>query len=445
MPVSPPRRRRPGGQGDAAAFVLDRPGTAHAADSLGDRQTRLQPVLVEARSEPGAGEPGVVDALQRPEFLLGRERRAVEDRVVEILIGDDGGGIGLDLGIQGHEDRIAGQTLQQVHPVGDAGAALAAPGSVTPDVVPRRPGRAPLRHQGRVAVHDDAVPAVANGAQQPGLFGRRLVQQGQRLIGMGGQDDGVIDLLLARRRVDDGPPRTAHDAGDRVADRQASAKLARQSLDIGPTAGLDGLPVGLEVHLEQAVVAVEADEGRSRIIGHLAGRRRPDRRRLGQQMPVTEGRAVALLIQIIAQRTERDIEFAEVGLGGAVEPLQIDQHAPEGGTEQIALLGEQPFGAVAGILEPARVHRDRERHVGGLRLHIQIVQQGGEVGVVGLIEDDEAGVDRHNAFGRLDIDRMGVAAEPVAGFVQGHVVRLGQQPGSGQTGHAGADDSDTAP
>ena len=69
-----------------------------------------------------------------------------------------------------------------------------------------------------------------------------------------------------------------------------------------------------------------------------------------------------------------------------------------------------------------------------------------EVGVVELVEDDEAGVDGPAARRGLDLDGVGVAARVGAGLEHVDVVAGPVQLGGGdQAGHAGADDRDPLP
>ena len=55
--------------------------------------------------------------------------------------------------------------------------------------------------------------------------------------------------------------------------------------------------------------------------------------------------------------------------------------------------GEEAPGG-AGELEAAAPVGDREAHVGGLGGDAELAEQRFEVGVVAVVEDDEAGVDR---------------------------------------------------
>ena len=67
---------------DAAALVLDGPGTTHPAQLFGHRQTGLKPVLMEAGPEMGAAEPDAALTLQTLQFLLRLDGGRVEDRML---------------------------------------------------------------------------------------------------------------------------------------------------------------------------------------------------------------------------------------------------------------------------------------------------------------------------------------------------------------------------
>ena len=74
-----------------------------------------------------------------------------------------------------------------------------------------------------------------------------------------------------------------------------------------------------------------------------------------------------------------------------------------------------------------------------------MVEERREVGIVRGIVDDEAGIDRDRALGAIDIDRVGVPAEPAVLLVERHVVAAAQQPSRREPGDAGADNRNAAP
>src|ERR1700710_822375 len=104
--------------------------------------------------------------------------------------------------------------------------------------------------------------------------------------------------------------------------------------------------------------------------------------------------------------------------------------------------GEEAPGG-AGVLEAAAVG-DREAHVRALALDPQFLQQRFEVGVVAVVEDDEAGVDREVAPCRvLHRARFRVAAEPGGRLVDDDLVLGVQLVGGHHSGDAGSNDRDS--
>ena len=76
----------------------------------------------------------------------------------------------------------------------------------------------------------------------------------------------------------------------------------------------------------------------------------------------------------------------------AVEAAPFAQHPRKVGVSRWAGRAKRPQGVPA-VLEVATAVGDRETHVGGLGGDAELVQQRFEVGVVAVVEDDEAGVD----------------------------------------------------
>ncbi len=96
----------------------------------------------------------------------------------------------------------------------------------------------------------------------------------------------------------------------------------------------------------------------------------------------------------------------------------------------------------AGVLEAAVAVGDREAHVRGLAGDPELLQQRFEVGVVAVVEDDEAGVDPVAALAAFDLDRVRVAAEPLACLIDGDLVLAVEEVGGNQPGDAGSNDRD---
>ena len=124
-----------------------------------------------------------------------------------------------------------------------------------------------------------------------------------------------------------------------------------------------------------------------------------------------------------------------------VEAQDVVRHAQEGRPHDIAALGKIA-GEGAAVLEAAALEADGERHVRWLGRHAEMVEQRHEVGIVALVEDDEADIDRLASRRRRRVDRAGVAAEATLALVDHDLVFAAQQPGGAETGDAGADDGD---
>ena len=99
----------------------------------------------------------------------------------------------LDHRIERNEQRQAiVDALQPVHPVGHADIAVVAlPVVARAQIVPGRPGGAPLRHQARVAMQDDAVRPVGDCRQDLPLGRRGIAEHRQRLVAVRRDDDMV--------------------------------------------------------------------------------------------------------------------------------------------------------------------------------------------------------------------------------------------------------------
>ena len=88
---------------------------------------------------------------------------------------------------------------------------------------------------------------------------------------------------------------------------------------------------------------------------------------------------------------------------------------------------------------------DAHAHLGRACPHAELAEQPPQVRVRAVVVDDETGVDREHGAGRVgDVVGVGMATEAIVGLVEGHLVRAGQDVGSGQAGDTGADDGDSA-
>ena len=229
---------------DAAGFVGHRPGAADAAERLGGGEAGLQPVLVEAGAEPGPGEPGAAAPLQRPQAALGAERGGIENRMVEAALEPDAVGARLDRRVEGDEDFGAGEALQAVHPVGDAGHRRRGGRGGGAEIVPARPDPAAARHQAGVTVQDDAVGAGAEGAEQVALRRVGVGEHGERLVGVAGDEDLVEAADFAGGVAQGDAGGIAGEGDDAAAGMDAAGEGGGQGADIGLRPAGDRAPLG---------------------------------------------------------------------------------------------------------------------------------------------------------------------------------------------------------
>ena len=94
-------------------------------------------------------------------------------------------------------------------------------------------------------------------------------------------------------------------------------------------------------------------------------------------------------------------------------------------------------GPATGPLEPAVAAAHRERHLRAAGRHAELAEQAAEDGVVGLVVDDEARVEREPAVP----DGVYVTAWAVMLLEQLHVMSLGQHMRRPEPRHACTDDS----
>ena len=356
----------------------------------------MHAIFVEAVAQPGAAEPGVLVAIAGQQLLLGSDALQREHRVGVVVHGMDA--LGPDTGclVQADTPGLAAlQALQDVHVVAQrrqrAGAAAQAH-------VPAGPGAPVAGQHTLVMVQHHFIAGIGDGAQQRPLLRRGVLQQCQRLIAVAGEDHFVEEILASG---------TAHahlfaalvqhpaaHAQHRGIEPNLLAVRRRQRWDVTVGAPLDHPPLRAILQVQQAVIAEEAHEELQRkgLHGGVIGR--PDGRAHGNQIPLQELLAVAKAAQVVAQGgcPQRGV-VGQVFFHLAVEAQDVAHHPQKARRQQIAPLCEQGVQIGAGVFDPAPGIGHAEAHRRVAAAHAQGVQQGDEVRVGAVIEDNEAGVD----------------------------------------------------
>ena len=130
------------------------------------------------------------------------------------------------------------------------------------------------------------------------------------------------------------------------------------------------------------------------------------------------------------------------GTASVIEAVDLHEHFPMAGAEEVPPLAEEEIQAAAVVFQIRGAVLDAEGHVGFLRGDIEFVEKADEIGIGGVVEDHEPGIDGHGAAGFIDGDGVGVAAGVVVFFEKGDVVMRVEAVGGSESGDAGADDGD---
>ena len=407
---------------------------------------------MEAVTHPRACEIGVLPPLQRGHLGLRTDGGQVKHRVgvvktaQHLVVGNR-----LHRVQRHHHGLLERHGLQPVEEVvqADPGIGLAAVGGF---VVPRGPGRRVAGQHTGVGVQHGAVGLVVDGPEHlPLLRGGVAAQQGQRLVGMGGQHESV-ETLGARVGGDGHTACVACDLAHGGV--QAFVGDARGDLvDIVARTASHRPPLRALADLRQAVVVAKAHHRGHGELQHLVGRAAPDTAEHGQQVPVAEFGRKLLRLQKLGQRLgERRFCTTRGQVSHQfVETQQVAQHAPESGAQQVGTLGKHGVEAGAAPLERAALrtrHLHGKRHVGRHGADVQLFQERDEFGVGAFVEHQETGVNAvadgvAMCVGQRDVNGVGVAAEIGTRLEQGDVCFTAQRVGSTESCNAGADNCDS--
>ena len=99
---------------------------------------------------------------------------------------------------------------------------------------------------------------------------------------------------------------------------------------------------------------------------------------------------------------------------------------------KITLLGKQTAQSIAGILQAGFLATDGKPHFGRLPPHSKLGQQLMEIRVGSIIENDKTYIYPQLAKRILDVNRAGMAADPIRGLEYHHLMLTTQNPGGGQ-------------
>ena len=178
--------------------------------------------------------------------------------------------------------------------------------------------------------------------------------------------------------------------------------------------------------LEQPVVVAKANERGQREVQDLVTRRRPDRSRHRQQVPVTEGRSISPSRKKRAERDRPEAVSTRAARGFAIEAQRCRQAcASTRGATHCAGCAKSVARLVPAHSSAGAVVTHRERHLGGhacaRRARANSCEQ---VRIGAVVEHEEPGVDRVGETVERHVDGVGVTAGPRVGFEHGDRVAL---------------------
>ena len=351
---------------------------------------------------------------------------------------------------------LLGDTLQGVHPVMGGGTTVIVPipggtlmaaGRMIDTEVPRGPGKALARHHRGVGMEERLVALVAEGGEQAALFLGGLTEHGEALVGMCGEHHRIKSFPVARSRGDP-CARFILNNGSNWIGNAGSTEDLQHFTEIGPRASLDGEPRVMRGDAEKAVVVEEVQERGRGEIEDPARFRGPDRGTHGNEVEVDEvGAEPVALAEGGKILLGLFIRVAQSPFGFLFQPAASDpekahdlcDESEEARVTEIAALGEEFVETHAVIFESGRQVLHAERHLARLGRHPEFLEEGTEMRIGDLVEDDEAGVDRDVLPLLAHRHGVGVAAGAMTALEEGEISDAAKLPGAGKAGDPGAD------
>ena len=103
-------------------------------------------------------------------------------------------------------------------------------------------------------------------------------------------------------------------------------------------------------------------------------------------------------------------------------------------------MAEDCIYVTAAIFQITIIVRNREGHIAGFCLDIEIIEERNEIWVIDFVIDNKASIDWSLTLGGDHVYRIAVAADAIHFLKNGYVVALTKQPCGGQTSDATTDD-----
>lgn len=330
---------------------------------------------------------------------------------------------------------VGGETLQDIHVVGNDGLPLAFLGKVG---IPTGPGGFSPWEQRIVTMQGNHVLFVGKRFKKGNFIRGGRINQPEGLIGVTSENDfieglsgtigeGKLDPILGTRYF--------LDSGIKP---DAVAQLGDDFVDVGAGTSLEYAPYGPVGDLEHIVVFQKAryelhgkfSEPRSRT-GPKGG---PQRKEEALLEAISEPVGFQKLID----------RLTPFGLlrGKFVKAHDVQSHFPMEQVGQVSEVTEQAPKGFPAVLEAELLRADGKPHSGILRLDSEQIEKPDEIRVVLLVEYDKAGIDLESSGLSGHFDRIDVTACFGCGLEESYLMIFFEKMSACETRNAGTNDGD---
>ncbi len=143
--------------------------------------------------------------------------------------------------------------------------------------------------------------------------------------------------------------------------------------------------------------------------------------------------AVTAFGDILGQAMIAEVRIGECGDGFGVEAVDLGEHPPEAGAEEVNSLSEKEIETTAVILEATGLILHTEGHGRRFGRHIEFAKEASEVRIGDMIEDHEPGIDGEGLIFLVDDDRVGVTAGVIVFFEKSEIVSRVKEVGTAES------------
>lgn len=328
--------------------------------------------------------------------------------------------------------------LEGIHPVVGRGPARAHA------IVPRGPGALCARHHGTVGVESGGVFLIPERREESRLVIGRVSEQGEGFIRMGGDDHAIEGERLAAVETDGGFG--GRFAGfDNLRRKADWCESSEEFVAVGLRSTGNGEPVVVGRDAQESVVLEKPNEAERREVEHTGRIGGPDRRTHGEEVKIQEIFAKAVALGEFAHGAFEVRRSFQRPPCIAEEAKDLPDEAEEARVQDVPALGEEFVRAHAVVFQFRVVVAHAEGHLGRLGGNAEFLEEGDEVRVGDVVEDDEPSVDGYWPAILLDDHGIRMSAWTGVPLDEGYIRVVAELPSGAHAGDTRADDGDAFP